>query len=227
MEKARQDLTSVTWTWVRDIYPLILQEICGSPQSCGPWLVKQIAADRVRWRSVDPPNEPHDNFWQEPLPTIDFEECTATKLVVATTPGVVGLVSITLRGFQVVREDIEALRQPKQAQIRVLDSFPKIQGDRIPPHRIAPPTQPSKSTRGRDPELSDEEIARAIELLQTENKKERETRGKDLKKNSAVSLLKDKMLRNGRPIPIEDRTWRRQVVWKVLPKRPKQSRTDK
>jgi hypothetical protein len=230
MAKADQQSTSITWTRIRDIFPIVL-EICGSPQYCGPWLFEQIANCRVRWqaKATRPPDEPLDNFWQGSPPSIDFEQCTATKLVPAPPGTVVGLVSITLFGLEVVREDIEALGPPKQAQIRgVLDSPLAIQGDPIPPHRNVPPIAESpKSTRGRDPELSDKEIAAAIKLLQTENKKEREKRGKDLKKNSAVSLLKEKMLRNGRPIPIDDRTWRRQIVWKVLPKRTKQSRTDK
>jgi hypothetical protein len=135
MAKARQDLRSVTWTWVRNIYPLILEEICGSPQSCGPWLAEQIAAGRVRWRpkAVDPPNEPLDNFWQDPPPTIDFEECTATKLVVATTPGVVGLLSITLRGLQVAREDFEARRpmEPKAWFAAARHHHPRNAGESV------------------------------------------------------------------------------------------------
>jgi hypothetical protein len=228
MAKADQQSTSITWTWVRDIYPIVL-EICGSPQ-CGPWLAEQIANSRVRSRAkaTRPPDELLDNFWQGSPPSIDFEQCTATKLVPAPPGTAAGLASIILLGLAVAREDIEALGPPKQARNHGTRGSPLgKQDDLIPPHVAAPPiAEPSKSMRGRDPELSDKEIAAAIKLLQTENKKERERRGKDLKKNSAISLLKDKMLRNGRPIPIDDRTWRRQIVWKVLPKRPKQSGTD-
>ena len=107
MAKAGRNSRPITWIWVRDIYPVVL-EICGSPQYCGPWLVEQIATCQVRCRAKAtlPPGEPLNNFWQGSLPSIDFAECTATKLVVAKTPGVVGLVAITLLGLQVVREDI-------------------------------------------------------------------------------------------------------------------------
>lgn len=108
MAKAQTKPTSVTWTWVRDIESLIL-EIYGSPQYCGSWLAEQIAADRVRWqaKATLPPNEPLDDFWQGSPPSINFAECTATKLVVHPTE--VALVSITLLGFQVAREDIIAI----------------------------------------------------------------------------------------------------------------------
>jgi hypothetical protein len=107
MAKADQQSTSITWTWIRDIHPIVL-EICGSPQYCGPWLVEQIANCRVRWRAKAKrsPNAPLDNFWQGSAPSIDFAECTATKLVPAPPGTVVGLVSITLLGLAVVREDI-------------------------------------------------------------------------------------------------------------------------
>jgi hypothetical protein len=110
MAKARQDLTSVTWTLIRDIYPLIL-EIWVSPQYCASWLAEQIAGGRVRWRTkaTRPPDEPLDDFWQGSPPSIDFAECTATKLVPAPPGTVVGFFSVTLLVLEVAREDIEAL----------------------------------------------------------------------------------------------------------------------
>jgi hypothetical protein len=91
--------------WARDFYPGIL-EICGSPQYCGPWVVKEIAARRMQWwcKATCPPNEPLDDFWQGSPPSIDFENNTATKLVVHPTEAT--LVSITLLGLQFAHEDI-------------------------------------------------------------------------------------------------------------------------
>jgi hypothetical protein len=127
MAKAKLEPTSITWTWVRDIHPLIL-EICGSPQYCGPWLVEQIATSRVRWRAkaTRPPDEQLDNFWLGSPPSVDFARCTATKLVPA--PGtVVGLVSITLLGLAVAREDIaihDRLIAPPSVENRIEPSPP-------------------------------------------------------------------------------------------------------
>jgi len=132
MAKADQQSTSITWTWVRDIYPIVL-EICGSPQ-CGPWLAEQIANSRVRSRAkaTRPPDEPLDNFWQGSPPSIDFEQCTATKLVPAPPGTAAGLASIILLGLAVAREDIEALGPPKQARNQA-GRFPK--GTYISPNR--------------------------------------------------------------------------------------------
>jgi hypothetical protein len=100
-----------TWTWVRDLEPLIL-EICGSPSYCGPWLVKQIAAGLVRWRAraTLPPDEPLDSFWQRSNPAIDFKDCKATGQVINPPETIVGFYPVTLLGLELVREDIEALR---------------------------------------------------------------------------------------------------------------------
>jgi hypothetical protein len=134
MAKAKLEPTSVTWIWVRDIYPLIL-EICGSPQYCGSWLAEQIAAGRVRWRpkATRPPNEPLDNFWQGSPPSIDFAECTATKLVPAPPGTVVGLASITVLGLEVVREDFEAQRpmEPKVWFAAVRHHHPRNAGESV------------------------------------------------------------------------------------------------
>jgi hypothetical protein len=143
MAKARQYLTSVTWVWVRDIYPVIL-DFCGSPQYCGPWLAEQIAAGRVRWRTkaTRPPNESLGDFWQGSPPSIDFMRCTVTKMVVAPPGTVVGLVDVTLLGFEVVREDIEAFGAPKHAQNRAtLNRMPGIQDSLIPPPLMDEPAE--------------------------------------------------------------------------------------
>jgi hypothetical protein len=113
MAKAGRKLTPSpgTWTLVRDLEPLVL-EICGSRSYCGPWLAKEIAAGRVRWRAraANSPDEPLDGPWQGPIPIIDLKDCTATKLVVAPPGTVVGICSVTLFGLEIVREDVEALR---------------------------------------------------------------------------------------------------------------------
>jgi hypothetical protein len=113
MAKAQTKPTPVTRAWARDICPVIL-EICGSPQYCGPWLVKEIATRRVRWwcKATCPPYEPLDDFWQGAPPSIDFENNTATKLVVHPTEAT--LVSITLLGLQIARADIERLIAPAE-----------------------------------------------------------------------------------------------------------------
>jgi hypothetical protein len=118
--------TPITWTWVRDLEPLVL-EICGSPSYCGPWLARQIAAGLVRWRarSTLPPDEPSTT------PSIDFKDCKATELVVTTSAtGVTGICRITLLGLEAVREDVEALRPPS---------------DRAAPSPSPPPPSPPSS----------------------------------------------------------------------------------
>jgi hypothetical protein len=95
--------SSATWTWARDIEFLILEKICGSPQLCGPWLVEQITANRVRSRSE---NKAPDDFWQGDPSSIeiDFKNCTATKWAIHPTEAVP--YPIILFGLRVVREDI-------------------------------------------------------------------------------------------------------------------------
>jgi hypothetical protein len=73
----------------------------------------------VRWRAKAtlPPNEPLEDFWQGSPPSIDFAECTATKLAVLPSgAGAVGPYSITLLGLQVAREDIAIYGPPSGAQ---------------------------------------------------------------------------------------------------------------
>jgi hypothetical protein len=116
---AKAETESNTWTWPRDIEEPLLHEICGSPSFYGPWLAQEIIAGRVRWRPKPPfpPDEPFDDFWQGEgsPPEVDVKNCTATKLVVARIPEVVGLVSVTAV-FQVVREDIERQIAPPASE---------------------------------------------------------------------------------------------------------------
>jgi hypothetical protein len=126
----------LTWAWPSKIKPLLL-EICGSPQYCGRWLAEQIAAGRVRWQPKPPlPPELPDDFWQSsPLPDIDLDECTATKLVPSTIPGVTGFARITVL-FQVVREDIDECQitpaEPGDAQVEQAPDTPQKKNWRGP-----------------------------------------------------------------------------------------------
>ena len=106
---AKADHQSTTWITLKEAQLLVV-EICLSPSRAGPWLVEQIAAKRVRvrWRGVDPPGAAVEDIC--PNDTIDFADCSVTKLVVAPPGTVVGLCPVTLFGVEVVREDIEAQR---------------------------------------------------------------------------------------------------------------------
>src|SRR6516164_4405964 len=114
MAKAQTKPTPVTWTFLENIYPRILENF-GSPQICGPWLVEQISSSRVRWRAkaTRPPDEPFDDFWQGSPSSIEinFAESMATKLVIAPA-GVMGFVDVVLLGLEVAREDIDGLIEP-------------------------------------------------------------------------------------------------------------------
>jgi hypothetical protein len=113
MAKVGRKSTSTTWIWIRDAYSAIL-EIVGSPQDCGPWLVEQIVAERVRCRAKKSTAADDKNFWQSGTPhtaswpIVNFAACTATRDVVPQIDGVL-LVRETLSGLAVVREDLEAL----------------------------------------------------------------------------------------------------------------------
>jgi hypothetical protein len=112
MAKAGQQ--STTWIWIRVAYSAIL-EIVGSPQDCGPWLVEQIVAGRVRCRAKKSTAADDRNFWQSGTPhtaswpIVNFAACEARRYVVAGIDGVIGFVRETLSGLAVVREDLEAL----------------------------------------------------------------------------------------------------------------------
>jgi hypothetical protein len=113
MARADSKPTSVTWTPLCAAHPLIVK-ICLSPSEAGPWLVKQIAAERVRvrWRDVRPADPAVKDFWQGSPPTIDFADCSVTKLVVAPPGTVVGLCPVILLGVEVVREDLVEAQRP-------------------------------------------------------------------------------------------------------------------
>jgi hypothetical protein len=112
MAKAQTKPTPVIYTWPRDNILSLLREICGSRQQGERWLAGLIAAKRVHIQLMDPvpPDEDLENFWQGEPPEFDFVECTATKMVVYGTPGVVpgamGLAPVTVV-FKVVIDDIE------------------------------------------------------------------------------------------------------------------------
>ena len=112
MAKAGQQ--STTWIWIRDAYSAIL-EIVGSPQDCGPWLVEQIVAGRVRCRAKKSTAADDKNFWQSGTPhtaswpIVNFARCEARRDVVDGIDGVIGFVRETLSGLAVMREDLEAL----------------------------------------------------------------------------------------------------------------------
>jgi hypothetical protein len=108
-------------------------------------LVEQIAAKqvRVRWRAVRPASAAVDDFWQGSLPTLDFADNSATKLVVAPPGTVVGVCPVTLLGVEVMREDIEALQPgalqlpaapmtPKECFARLKDQYPRQPGEDNP-----------------------------------------------------------------------------------------------
>jgi hypothetical protein len=113
MAKADRKSTPATWEPLHAVQELVVG-ICLSPSRAGPWLAEQIAAKQVRvqTRAVHPANTSSaeiERFWQGSLlPTLDFADCSATKLV--ALPSGVGAYPITLFGIEVVREDIEALR---------------------------------------------------------------------------------------------------------------------
>jgi hypothetical protein len=112
MAKAGQQ--STTWIWIRDAYSAIL-EFVGSPQDCGPWLVEQIVAGRVRCRAQKSTAADEKNFWQSGTPhtaswpIVNFAACEARRYVVSGIDGVIGFDRETLSGLAVVREDLEAL----------------------------------------------------------------------------------------------------------------------
>jgi hypothetical protein len=108
MAEADHNPKTETWGTLQAAHPLVVK-ICLSPSEAGPWLVKQIAAEkvRVRSRSVRPAGASID--WKGSPPTIDFADNSVTKLVVAPPGTVVGLCPVTLLGVEVVLEDIKAL----------------------------------------------------------------------------------------------------------------------
>jgi hypothetical protein len=109
--KAARQPTTQTWSTLQAVHPLVI-EICLSPSQAGPWLVEQIVAERVqvRWRGVRPAGASVDDFWQGSLPTLDFADNSATKLVAGPPGSGIMLGSIVLFGVEVVREEIEMLR---------------------------------------------------------------------------------------------------------------------
>jgi len=120
--KVDRDSKPETWITLQAAHPLVVA-ICVSPSLAGPWLVEKIAAKqvRVRWRAVCPAGESVsvEDFGQGRLPTINFADCSVTKLVVAPPETVVtGFCSVTLLGVEVVREDIEAPRPPSRCRHR-------------------------------------------------------------------------------------------------------------
>jgi hypothetical protein len=108
MAKARKKPTPVIYSWLRENILSLLREICGSRQQGERWFAELIAAKRVRTQLMEPvpPDEDLKNFWQGEPPKFDYEESTATKLVAYSTPGAMGLVSVTVV-FQIVPEDIK------------------------------------------------------------------------------------------------------------------------
>jgi hypothetical protein len=113
MAKAARKITPLTWIPLHEAHPLVI-EICLSPSQAGLWLAEQIAAKRmrVRWRAVRPASTSAveiEGFWQGSLPTLDFADNSATKLVIAPPGTVVGFCPITLLGIEIARQDIEPL----------------------------------------------------------------------------------------------------------------------
>ena len=112
MAKAGQQ--STTWIWIRDAESAIL-EFVGSPQDCGPWLVEQIVAGRVRCRAKKSTAADDKNFWQSGTPhtaswpIVNFARCEARRDVFHGIDGANAFVPETLSGLAVVREDLEAL----------------------------------------------------------------------------------------------------------------------
>jgi hypothetical protein len=109
MAKAGRQSTSISWVWLRDAYPDILK-ICGSPPLCESWFIEQVIAGRLRWRAKKSTAADNQKFWRNPSPTVDFAACSATRMVVAQSDAVLGFVTETLLGIEVVREDIVALK---------------------------------------------------------------------------------------------------------------------
>jgi hypothetical protein len=111
MAKAEKN-SNVTWIWVREAYPAILR-LCGSPQLCSAWLAEGINSGQIRWKYQAPPIVDAQNFWRPTadgkFPEIDFEQNLATRLVVADTPGVYGMVHETIYGLAIAKEHLEAL----------------------------------------------------------------------------------------------------------------------
>ena len=118
MAKVDRDSKPETWITLEAAHPLVVA-ICVSPSLAGPWLVEKIAAKqvRVRWRAVCPAGESVsvEDFGQGRLPTINFADCSVTKLVIAPPETVAGFCSVALLGVEVVREDIEDIEAPRPA----------------------------------------------------------------------------------------------------------------
>jgi hypothetical protein len=116
MAKAKRELT-ITWLKWQAALDLVAAKF-SSKAFVEQWLVEQLAADRIRWRTeaVRPPDESLDGFWRR-HPSINSVDNSATGLVVAPAElGVVGTYYVTVYGIHVVQEDIVRALEPEKLE---------------------------------------------------------------------------------------------------------------